>query len=296
MPISESQLQTWSAQGATASSRDTYATIKRALEASGTGFADMSPDVFLQGSYGNDTNVYADSDVDIVILVDRTFHYDINRLNEQQRQIFHADTAPATYHYPQYRQDVTRALLAAFGDHVEPGNKAIAIRPRGSRRSADVIPAFQYKRYYSYGPAEKGNFISGICFFAGGGRLIDNFPKQHSANMTAKHQSTGGRLKPMVRIFKNLRTSMVESGELQDGVAPSYFIEGMLYNVPNDRFMGSLQQQFVNALNWLLEAQRDQLLCANEAYYLVRDADHNCWPVANFLTFLNSAVARWNRS
>jgi hypothetical protein len=42
----------------------------------------------------------------------------------------------------------------------------------------------------------------------------------------------------MVRVFKNMRNSMIEKGFLAEGVAPSYFIEGMLWNVPNDRFTG----------------------------------------------------------
>src|SRR3954469_13287501 len=32
---------------------------------------------FLQGPYGNDTNIYADSDVDIVIRLDSTFQHDL---------------------------------------------------------------------------------------------------------------------------------------------------------------------------------------------------------------------------
>ena len=42
----------------------------------------------------------------------------------------------------------------------------------------------------------------------------------------------------MVRVFKNMRNSMIEKKLLADGVAPSYFIEGMLSNVPNDKFTG----------------------------------------------------------
>jgi hypothetical protein len=68
MAIPESQLETWSHQGSVKQSRDTYATIKRTLEASDTKYADKDFEVFLQGSYGNDTNIYAESDVDVVIL------------------------------------------------------------------------------------------------------------------------------------------------------------------------------------------------------------------------------------
>jgi tRNA nucleotidyltransferase (CCA-adding enzyme) len=78
MPTPESQLDTWSSQGAIAGSRDTYATVKRALESSSTGYAAKDYRVFLQGSYGNDTNIYAESDVDVVIRFDDVFFYDIS--------------------------------------------------------------------------------------------------------------------------------------------------------------------------------------------------------------------------
>jgi hypothetical protein len=64
MAIPESQLTTWSSQGSITQSANTYATIKLALESGDTTYAGKSYEIFLQGSYGNDTNVYADSDVD----------------------------------------------------------------------------------------------------------------------------------------------------------------------------------------------------------------------------------------
>jgi hypothetical protein len=76
MAIPESQLETWSHQGAIATSRNTYASIKGALEAWNTTYADKDFEIFLQGSYGNDTNIYADSDVDIVIMLKSVFRSD----------------------------------------------------------------------------------------------------------------------------------------------------------------------------------------------------------------------------
>jgi hypothetical protein len=98
-----------------------------------------------------------------------------------------------------------------------------------------------------------------------------NYPKQHSANVTAKQKTTNGWFKPMVRILKNMRGSLVKSGAINAKTAPSYSLEGLLYNVPNDRFGTSYGDSFVEAFNWILQANRDQLLCANEQYYLVRD-------------------------
>ena len=83
MSIPESQLETWSHRGSITQSRDTYNTIKNVLEASNTPYAGKNLKVFLQGSYGNDTNIYTESDVDIVIRLDDCFQRDLSELTEE---------------------------------------------------------------------------------------------------------------------------------------------------------------------------------------------------------------------
>jgi hypothetical protein len=291
MAIPESQLDTWSHQGSVAQSRDTYATVKRALEASDTKYAAKSFKVFLQGSYGNDTNIYAESDVDVVIRLDSIYHYDVTALNPQELAAFNAAFVPGTYPYADYKAHVVEALEESFEDDVKPGTKAIKIKANGSRRSADVVVATEFRRYYS-GPFGV-QFERGICFFDSSGDRIANYPKQHSANCTTKHQATNGWFKPMVRILKNMRSRLADEGTIEQGSAPSYFLEGLLYNVPNDKFGNKYGDTFVAAMNWILEAKRSDLLCANEQYYLVRDSAATCWPCANCAAFLDAVVKLW---
>src|SRR6185437_9822906 len=106
--------------------------------------------------------------------------------------------------------------------------------------------------------------VTGMCFFLSDGTRVANYPVQHSDNLTEKHQATGKKFKPMIRIFKNARSKMVEDGLIADGAAPSYFIEGLLYNVPNDRFVGDYQDITLNILKWLYSTpDRTQFVCAN---------------------------------
>ncbi len=292
MAIPESQLDTWSHQGSITQSSSTYATVKRALEASDTKYADKSFEVFLQGSYGNDTNIYAESDVDVVIRLDSIYYYDTSALTPQELATFNSGFVPGTYPYADYKAHVVAALKKSFGDDVKPDTKAIKIKSNGSRRNADVIVAAQFRRYYSspLGPL----YHSGICFFDSAGNRIENFPKQHSANCTTKHQATNMWFKPMVRILKNMRGKLVEKGSIPAGAAPSYFLEGLLYNVPTDRYGTNYSATFVSAMNWILNANRQDLLCANERFYLVRDAAANCWPCENYSKFLDAATKLWN--
>src|SRR6516162_3718720 len=106
MAIPESQLETWSHQGSITQSKNTYATVKRALEAPDTKYAGKSFEVFLQGSYGNDTNIYAESDVDVVIRLDSTCFSDTSALPPEQLAAFDAAFVPATYSYPDFKTHV----------------------------------------------------------------------------------------------------------------------------------------------------------------------------------------------
>jgi hypothetical protein len=298
MPISEAQLETWSHQGSITQSRDTYATVKRALEASNTKYAGKDFQVFLQGSYGNDTNIYAESDVDVVIRLDSTYYYDISALTPQEIDCFKAQFVPGTYPYADYKAHVVAALEANFGAAaVKPGNRALKIKPNGNRRSADVVVATEFRRYISSGVMAgilAPQYERGICFFTPSGERIVNYPKQHSANCTSKHQTTNAWFKPMVRIIKNMRGRLVDDGKIKAGSAPSYFIEGLLYNVPQDTFGQSYHDTFVAAMKWILQAPRDKLICANQQHYLVRDSVATCWCCSECDQFLNALVAMWN--
>lgn len=293
MAIPEAQLDTWSGQGkAVAQSRDTYAAIKRALESQNTQFYGKDFQIFLQGSYGNDTNIFSESDVDIVIRLDATYHYDESKLSPQQLAIFQSTFASATYSYEDFKASVIAALRSSFSTSVDLGNKAVRIKANGNRRDADVIPATQFRRYYDSPQGPK--FVDGIRLTTRDGRAVINYPKQHSDNCTIKHQTTRSRFKPVVRIFKNMRRRLVDDGIIDRSLAPSYFIEGLLYNVPNNCFTGSNGDAVVAVINWILETtDRTNFVCANDQYYLLRDAP-DLWRPADCDRFLGAVVDFWN--
>lgn len=294
MTISESQLETWSHQGSVAQSAATYQTLRNALERADAPYARRSYSIFLQGSYGNDTNIYADSDVDVVMRLSSIYYSDTSELSEADLAGYKRDFSAAEYSWTHFRQEVIQHLTAIYGASVQPGKKAIFVKGGGNRRDADVLPAAEFRRYFRYTSASDRKYAEGICFWLPDGTRIVNYPKQHSANCTAKHQQTNGWFKPMVRILKNMRNTMITRGRLSDGVAPSYFIEGMLYNVPSTKFGFSYASSFAEAVNWLLACDRDALLCANELYKLVHPTSPVTWRRESLDTFLNRLVAFWN--
>lgn len=294
MPIPESQLQTWSHQGSVTQSSNTYHSIRNTLEAGTTPYARKHFEVFLQGSYGNDTNIYAESDVDVVIRLNDCWQSDLTALTEGEKAAYKAAHVDAIYGHAAFKRDVASVLTKQYGSAVKIGSKAITVEADGSRRKADVIAAIQFRRYSKFRSEADSSYAEGICFFDSSGKQVVNYPKQHSANMTAKHQASSARLKPLVRMFKNMRGRMIDDGMIKSGVAPSYYIEGLLYNLPRDRLTSSLQECVCNSVNWYRrEAAKADLVCANEQYYLLRDGSAVCWTQASCDEFVEAAVKLW---
>ncbi|MDE0178469.1 MAG: nucleotidyltransferase [Gammaproteobacteria bacterium] len=294
MAIPETQLQTWSHQGAVAQSRDTYATMRRALLSDQTAYHGTDFKVFLQGSYGNDTNVYAESDVDVVICLRSTFHYDIDLLTPGERVSFeNAYPGGASYHYPQFKADVQHALESAFPRAVTLGSKAFKIAGSGSRRSADVVAATQFRCYRRFAAAWDCEYDEGIRLVSSNGVSIVNCPRQHSENCTAKHQEVNGLYKPVVRIYKNMRNTLVRRRIISRQRAPSYFLEGLLHNVPSGHFGGNYCDNIVRTFNWMYGADRSQFMCANGIRPLFGNTA-DTWSAVDCDTFLDALSRLWN--
>lgn len=294
MGISEEQFDTWSRQGTVPQSSATYATVKAALESPDAHYAARKYNVFLQGSYGNDTNIRSESDVDVVIQLENVFHHNINDLPQDQQALFKGTYSDATYMHSHFKADVLKVLKARFGTDVGEPQKAIPIAARNARRSADVIAAIEYRRYQQFVTEASAFFDRGICFYTAAGTKIVNYPKQHSANLTIKHQATNSMFKPMVRIFKNMRSRAIERGHLKAGTAPSYYLEGLLFNAPNSEFGNTYLGSFIGTVNWLVAADRTRFVCPNGQYPLLQEGSSVSWRAAQCDAFLEAIIKLWN--
>ena len=89
---------------------------------------------------------------------------------------------------------------------------------------------------------------------------------------------------------------MTSENKLKYGSAPSYFLEGMLYNVPNSKFGKSYGDTVANCINWLVnEADRSELVCASELHYLLRNGSPVTWNESEFSAFLSAISDLWNQ-
>jgi hypothetical protein len=294
MAIPDSQLETWSHLGSVTQSAQTYEMVRKVLNDSTSPYYSKDFSIFLQGSYGNGTNVYRDSDVDVVIRLNQTYYADTNSLKPDAKENYDKAFSRATYQYADFKADILAWLQKQFSADVNPGKKAIFIKGRGNRRDADVLVCAQHRRYRAASMGVDASYDEGIVFWTSDGIETVNFPKQHSENCTTKHQNTNQQFKRMVRVYKNMRNRMIDDRYIAIGVAPSYFIEGMLWNVPVDKFVQSYEDSFVNSFDWVLNADKTKLACANDLYWLVRDNSNVCWSSANFEAYLAAVKKYWS--
>lgn len=280
MPIPESQLETWSHQGAITTAKATADSVKNALNSYGYWPEGVDFEVYLQGSYKNDTNICGDSDVDVVAQLNSTFYS--NLLEEQKRAL---GLVPASYEWPNFRADVLQALKSYYGQgRITEGNKSIKIKPNG-RLPADVVVCCQYRRYRS---VNSYDYVEGMTFWTRNDRRqIINYPKVHYNNGVSKHQNSNKCYKPMVRLFKNCR------GYISGDDTPSYFLECMLYNVPDSEFGSDYQDTFCNVVNWLNGANMEEFVSQNEQLKLFGSTPEQ-WSVYDANRFIQKLISFWN--
>ncbi len=222
MSIPESQLVTWSNQGAQTSSQNTYNSIKTAL-ARHIWPTRMNYEVYLQGSYPNATNIYGDSDVDIVIESSNVFYDDRPLVLKQQM-----GWNKGSYSWADFRNEVKNALTNYYGsDKVLQANKCIKVKGDGGNRlNADVVPCCTYQHYQG-----ATLIANGITFWTQSGQQVVNFPKLHLVNGQGKNTNCSSQYKPNIRVFKNARNKAQPNNPY-----PSYFLECLFYNVPSSKF------------------------------------------------------------
>lgn len=297
MAIPRAQLESWANPGALTTSAAAYASIRHALTKSTSPVANLGLDIFLQGSYGNSTNIYGDSDIDVVVLYTTSFYEDLSGLTAAERQI-HASSGfgTSTYNWTNLRDDVLKALRAHYGyEAVKPGKKAIKVTTGNGLKPADVVPAIQFRRYATFPNAREATAHWGIKFFDSSNNPIVNYPKYHKERGEDKNSETRtrGRYKPMVRILKNFRNYLIDNGLLAKGVAPSYCIECALHNVPDHLFVGDYTVTVPAIITYLLNAPFSSLRCQNGVTDLIGTGATQ-WTSDNFTTFIIAVKNGWD--
>ena len=229
--------------------------VRKALAAS-TALSRRNVRVFAQGSYCNRTNVRQDSDVDVCALCSDTMFYDL----PPGFTANNFSINPATYSYHDYKNEISAALNAYFDhSHVVRGNKAFDIKENTYRIAADVVPCFVYKEF-----APNGSTIEGVAFQPDIGLRIVNWPDQNYANGVTKNTASGQRFKGMARILKRLRYKMKDENIAAAEPIPSFLLECLAYNLPNDALQLDTYSAAVrDAVIIIYNATKDPQTCSH---------------------------------
>jgi predicted nucleotidyltransferase len=229
--------------------------------------------VFVKGSYANGTNVRSDSDVDIAVEWESWCY--ITKVNQaaplswEQLGVSVGSDGPTP---AEYRHWVEEALIQAFGSQcVDPGNHAVTVTKSSTTLDADVVPCFCLRRYMRPGqPSKPGNRL-----YPRSGAPLENWPAQHKENGITKNTNTRKRYKQLVRALKRLENDMLVTGRLGKAVQ-GYFIESLLYNLPNLTFGYLTYKQTALAIlaklwNEIHEGRHDDWVEVNGMKWLWRD-------------------------
>jgi hypothetical protein len=297
MYIPEDQLKTWSNQGGTANSITAHNSIRNALEANDSPLKGKGFEIFLQGSYRNSTNIRADSDVDVVVQSNDVFYSNVSRLPPDQKAAQQSIGA-GSYNAPQWRVDVEKALRKKFGTALNAGSgKAFHVVTGPGNMTADVLPAIRFKNYTFFQSPNSEGYDEGLQFVDAAGNAVVNHPKLHIKNGEAKNSllQTNGRYKPTVRIFKNARNYAIERNLLPKGIAPSYFVECLLFNVLDVHYRGAgLRETYFNIAKYLMENPIGAFMCQNGQLALFGTASTQ-WNTTDASVFIRGLANLWDR-
>ncbi len=100
--------------------------------------------------------------------------------------------------------------------------------------------------------------------------------------------------KRTIRMFKAARNYLVEKHSIKDGTAPSYFIECLLYNVPNDLFKPRLAQSYKDIVEYLVTADLQKFKCQNGVQELF-GTSRDLWSVDKAQRFIQALGRLWEK-
>lgn len=241
-------------------------------------FNGCSLSAYAKGSYANNTNVRADSDVDIAVQC-----HEVRYWEEAEPGAHPAGTTPyeGIWTPTKLRAEVGAALRAKFPGQVDDsGSTAFTVKSSSARVDADVTPCFDYRYYFS-----SGGHRDGARIVTKEAKHFENYPAQQLENGNAKNTRTKGYYKQAVRIIKRVENAMLTAkvhGEVQ-----SFFMECLVFNCPDPIFTRTTWTETISdvLIHIWNELEGDEP--SDEAAR---------WMEANDVKFLFHPAQKWTRS
>ncbi len=178
-----------------------------------------------------------------------------------------------------FRRHALNAMRARFRDNVSACRKTLKIAKGETQADADLVVTLSFRE--------------GIgCCLPDKRRWVVSYPHQHHQRGLNKEQTTNRRFKRVIRMFKTARNHAVDEVLIGRYVAPSYFIECLLFNVPDELFSRRLESTFADVLDWLKTAKLEDFLCQNGRVAMIGNQREQ-WTIAKSRAFVKSMQRLW---
>lgn len=238
-----------------------------------------SIEVFIQGSYANNTNVRANSDVDVCVMLKKPFYSNYPVGYNRENYGF----TKGDYSLTDFRRDLLIALRGKFSD-VKAGNKSLKISSNSYRVEANAIPSFQYRNYRHNNSFDPDIFVEGIKFYSASNVEVINYPKQHIENGKQKNRVTQRKYKRLVRVVKRIRYQMITENKPVDTAISSFLIECLIWNLPNNIIIIDCPtERLRQAIRFLHDATLNETTCKS-------------WKEVSNILPLFDETRKWNTS
>ncbi len=271
--------------------------IKRNLQQAIVNVAHVAPyfnpndvSIYLQGSYACKTNTRFQAKMEIIVEINKTreFDYDkMSRADMRLRDNFFVDFE----HYftvKHFKDVLAEEISKILNVKVTKKATTILIPAFGKlEHSIDLFPCFKYKYFRPEGGSIRGKLVYDQ-------RLNEHFlmfTNLHTVNGNLKDNITHGNFKRIVRLMKNL-VAISAREDLGIHYVRGYYIECLLYNVPNEMYFandGKLSSVFLKVINWLNFANLDDFVCQNRTWTLWGNAD-GFWDQNSARQFINDII------
>ena len=227
-------------------------------------------EIYLHGSYANATNTFFPSNIEVCVElhVPEYKHF----LSEDYYVAHNLEYAPIDF-----RNHILRAVNEVMRAHkVECTiDRHCVILPKHGflKHTVEILPCFTVTMQ---NPDTAVDYNGVMYYDDRAGYDVATFPRVHQQNGQTKDVMCHGNFKRMVRLFKNLSIinyrEFSEYAEMQMH-ARGYFIECLLFNVPNPLYLAdNLHDVFRSVINYLNHANFQNYICQNMIWPLFANA------------------------
>ena len=297
MGFSEKFLNNASAEVTSRSMQPDFNYIEKILKQAVVNAAKTAPyfdpkdvEIYLQGCYVSNTNTRFQSKLEVIVELSKTREYDYVTMVPEEVKMRDSFFIDFDHYFDvkrfkdvladelekllkvKVRKNTTTILVPAFGD---------------LQHSIDIFPCFKYKFFRADGSSVRAKLVYDE-------KLEEHFlmfTNLHQDNGNLKDSMTHGNFKRMVRLLKTITAISAREDNIIHNVR-GYYIECLLYNVPNEMYFtsdGKLSSIFLKVINWLNFANLDDFICQNQIWALWGNAD-GFWYQTAARQFINDVI------